>query len=44
MKVRLRQLLSEASRWKELSTQLSPDSINKIKKANGQILSCSEVK
>lgn len=34
MKVRLRQLLSEASRWKELSTQLSPDSINKIKKAN----------
>ncbi len=34
MKVRLRQILTEASRWKELSTQLSPTSINKIKKAN----------
>lgn len=34
MKVRLRQLLTEASRWKELSMQLSPNSINKIKKAN----------
>lgn len=34
MKVQLRTLLTEASRWKELSMQLSPNSINKIKKAN----------
>lgn len=34
MKIRLRQILTEAARWKELSTQLSPSSINKINKAN----------